>query len=404
MDMDYQHSFFQPSLLMLNDDELLQLFKYLEQNDALSLAGTCRRLQELAYRKFNSITIYPILSDEDHDLCISILFSTIGHHIKNLTLKFDRMSHRKPFELDFSEHRLKHLFASISKNCNSLESLTIRNLQVYHKKLYPNDRLADSINVKSLYFDGCDLDNGNKLFRILRNVESLEVKNDLTGTSDIDFGKFFRNNMEIKLFVWNTRLIFDDIKLFKVMSKLEKLCINVEKISKCSSLNPLTNLNSLKHLEIARMNGLNVNHFLEQMAVKQFLEKASFSIIEVNETTLQILRKFLKLTELTLFGSPTVEVNSNTTWPQHLQSLRLIQANITMNGFIAAIQNLRSLKTFDLSNSHTNYDDKIVFYDTTQLNRKILEAMDFAKNFGKLEVSLDLNVFEQLLSFYKMVR
>lgn len=404
--MDYQHSFVQPSLLILNDDELLQLFKYLEQNDALSLAGTCRRLQELAYRNFNSITIYPILSVEDHDLCINILFSTIGHHIKNLTLKFDRIDHRQPFELNFSEHRLKYLFASISKNCNSLESLTIRNLQVYHKKLYPNDRLADSINVKSLYFDGCDLANSNKLFRILRNVESLEVKNDLSRTSDIDFGKFFRNNMEIKLFVWNTRLIFDDIKLFKVMSKLEKLCINIEKISKCSSLNPLTNLNSLKHLEIAHMNGLNLNHFLEQMAVKQLLEKASFSKIEINETTLRILRKFLKLTDLTLFGSPTLplEVNSNTTWPQHLQSLRLIQANITMNGFIAAIQNLRSLKTFDLSNSSTNYDDKIVFFNTAQLNRKILEAMDVAKNIGKLEVSLDLNVFEQSRSFYEMVR
>lgn len=392
MEKPHQFDSVGPSLLMLSDDTLLELFKYLDQNDALSLAGTCRRLQQLPYRNFYSMEICPTLSDID-DLYITNLFAIVGPHIRNLTLKFDETRRQQQHER--LESKLEHLSSLISKNCNRLESLIIYNLQVHKKRFCSRERFVDLINVKSLYFKNCNLTYGNNLFRILRKIESVDVQNDLCTTSDIDFGTFFRKNMDIKLFVWNSTVLntFEhNMKMFVALPKLEKLCIKIENITKSSSLNPLTHLATLKHLELTDMNGININKFLDRLAMRPKLEKAIFGKIKANEETVLILQKFPILTDLTLHCSTKLvfQLNSNTVWPQNLQSLRLNEADVTFDGCMSVIQRLCSLKTFYLFTCCTNRGSKI-FDDTMQLQHKILEAMDLANNSGKLEVTLDLS-------------
>lgn len=367
-----------PSLLWLSDDALLELFKYLRQSDALSLAGTCCRLQELSYRNFNSVELCPTFSEKD-DLHNSNLFNIIGRHLRILTIDFNDTDPSNKLKLT----RLKHLFASISKSCKSLERLTIFNFRVYHRRFSPNDLLADLIRVTSLYFFNCNLTYGNKLFRILRNVESLVVQNELCTTSDIDFGKFFRKNNEIKHFAWNKCLLkrFDDTKVFEALPKLQNLSINIEKISKVSSLNHLIKLEQLKHLRIGLMKKINVNKFLNQLALKSELEELCFGIIEVNEATLQALQNFQKLTGLTLHCSRELlfRLNSHKKWPQNLQLLKLVEADVEIEGFLSVIRNLRSLKTFILSNCYVNGADEAIVYDRIKFSQKYLKRWTFQK-------------------------
>lgn len=394
--MENQHNVksVQALLLSLSDDVLLELFKYLAQEDALNLAGTCRRLQALAYKNFNSITIYPRVLFDDGELYINNVFHIVGHHIKHLTMEFEDMRGEEQYFFKVLEWKLKRWFALVSENCNTLDTLTIQNLRVYYKRFHSNDRLADSIQAKSVFFNGCKLSYSNKLFRMLRKVECLVVQSEYCNTSDIDFRKFFRNNTDIKFFVCNRQLInkFKDPKLFEILPKLEKLCINIEKIVKCSTLYPLAKMDNLKHLELTLVKGINVNKFLEQLTVKQNLKQLDLDMIKINRTTVEILQKFVKLSDLTLIWSSNLPIKlyANNVWSSNLQRLNLQYAHVTILGFLSIIQGLRSLKTLRLTRCYISKSDRNRFDNSTQLSRDIVDRMDIANNAGKLEIFLNL--------------
>lgn len=176
------------TLLKLNDDCLLYLFKFFNIMDIIYLSKTCARLHALTEPILMKCETFTLQSETPSDLSLMNVrtqLSNLGTYIRSLTINGDAFkspNHPRYLEL-------------VYRNCLSLEELHLQEVtfltteKPYRKEPKLKDNMAPLKNLKVLELIKCDGVNDRYLMEKLgSNCELTELK--LIGCGDI-VGLFF---------------------------------------------------------------------------------------------------------------------------------------------------------------------------------------------------------------------
>lgn len=308
------------SILMLNDESLTRIFKYLRLFDYLSLAKTCHRLQDVAHKARSydyarvSIDYYPSCSLEkvrkSKDEFREVL-QLIGGHVVTIEI-----SHGGDFILE-----------TIRNCCKNLNSMDL-----YGFAQFPN--IQDFRNITELKIKSC----GSRMvscsneqlrnyFAINRNIEVLEYDK-----ADEDF-----------------------LKSLQLLPKLNSLSI----MWVCDWIDPkqIKYLHHLKHLTRLSFWCKNCNDFLIQLATMLSLVELKLTV-DFTDETFDILKSFQNLEILSLAGLSECSsgLTEDTVFPSKLKRIRLLNIQIYCTALFSMVKHLKFLKEIDLCRAKIFWD------------------------------------------------
>lgn len=391
----------------LNNDCLLELFKYLSAKDLCSLKQTNQRLYQLVEYYFQST--YELKEREviikDIDGCkLRDILIHCGQFIRNLVIDSPRdyadMS-------DFNENHGKYeqgtyyigdLIANycsenlkilrlnsvfLSGFCKSNMRLVLNNLETIELNRCCGN--ADQIlnhcrNIKTLIQRNCGFFNTSDQHYLLLNehaeLESLIIQNDYQ--SDLEpevLINFFQNKRNIKRFQYLNRVSPTPTFLLPIfvesISNLEELCIELETFSRTfsSDLESLNELNHLKRLEF-NTDEISIESFVRKLTIKNKLECFGVSDVCLNESLCNSLIKLTNLKVLKLIAPVRLFDDFFKILSQHLVNLEEVYVvqcvDMYFGDLMAFVENLSKLKKLYLyENDYVDWNEEDGFMQFT---------------------------------------
>lgn len=295
----------EPSLLLLNDDCLIQLFKRLELLDFVNLAKTCVRLKNVAgdtfVHKFQSV----VINDEREEYPTSIkvtkqqfsdVLSLIGGRVLSIELCDG---------YDF-------LLQTVTDKCKNVNSLAL-----WYCKLNISRQLQEFKNLKELRIYDCDISNFH-LFLIFINNPGIE-----TLAYDWAYKGFS--------------------KLLRLLPKLKDL-----RLDRIIGLNSKKFPNLFHSKEVTSFqfySPVNCNKFLIEIATQWKLVELDFDF-DTNKETFDLIKLFENLENLRIARGGTIP--THTVFPPKLKRISFYAIRLTYRSLASIVKQLKLLEQIRL--------------------------------------------------------
>lgn len=298
----------EPSLLILNDDCLMEIFQRLDVLDFANLAKTCVRLRYVAdivhVHHFKEIGVYKKydgLSREE----FSDILSVIGIHLLSIEIYYQN---------DF-------LLETIRNNCTNLRTLKLV-LDTRPPLRLP--QLQDFRNLKEVEFGTC--------WTMCIN----ETRNFFASNPDIETVSYYYKDIDIDQ---------DEnfMKSLQLLPKLKSLHVN-RKLSK-NILQQILHLSGLTKLSFRVKE--NCNDFLMELAAK--LDLVELSIwSNIDDETFDIIKSFRNLENLSVMSDHVYILNKINIFPPKLKCINFGSINMHCNTFLSIVKQLKFLEELQL--------------------------------------------------------
>lgn len=301
----------EPSLLLLNDDCLIHIFKRLELLDFVNLSKTCVRLKNVAgdtfVPKFKSIVIDDEYSENPTSVKVtkqkfSDVLSVIGGRVLSIEI-FDGN--------DF-------ILRTVTNKCKNVNSFA---LSYSTCSLNVSPQLQDFKNLKELRIDECEISK-KKLRQIFINnpgIERLEY--------DWAYKGF--------------------VKLLRLLPKLKSL--KLDRIDGLG-LNKVPNLFHLKEVTEFKFGSfVNCNEFLIELATKWKLVELYFHC-DTDDETFNSIKLFENLEYLDVGNKQrSWTLPEHTVFPPNLKSISFYNIHLTYRTLASMVKELKWLERIHLN-------------------------------------------------------
>lgn len=351
---------------VLNEYCLLEIFEYLDLNDAISFGDCCKFLRMVAHRVFKRYSNFRLhfihLRKGEH--YVNNVISHIGPQILSLEISGRSLS-----------LGLSRILKIIDDNCRNLKCLKLT--EECHRRI--------GNNVESTY-----------------NFESVETLKLIHYESSYATG-FLSSFRRLKhLYVSRCRISSKEaVAIMQNNPNIESLC-GENLVKNLQIFRNVSRLHLLAKLRLDCMSK-NVNRLLRELAKHGTIEEMELIDVDVDDRSFQILTLFgrIKLLGLGYDNKTRHELlyarrsyktlKPSTIWPSTLTALRLIHFEFTLSGLLQIIRQLNSLKWLDLFCSRIAQSDSTHLGNLTGLNDTfddILEAIDNSTGNQRREVNL----------------
>jgi len=222
----------QPSLLMLDDHCLLQIFEFLSFEDSMNLAESCNRLRQVAesiFKKYSKVAVDSIMMGKGIKH-IERVFSYVGRHVLSLKIHYTETGCADDIILSTiinSCDELKNTIIegfvcrndtssdsdSLVYRCDNVEMLTLFNCMV-NVSFLENFRKLKYLNVRKSRLHGKI--GTNQLTTVLENLEEMQLQWANFDDDIIDkltlfkkltlFNAAYYRNVELEPIVWPANL------------------------------------------------------------------------------------------------------------------------------------------------------------------------------------------------------
>lgn len=310
-----------PSLLMLNDDCLMAISKFLNYKDYINLGMVCTRLRAVASKYKN---IHLIKYDGNVAHC-----GYISYHLEPRYKRKIRMIRNLRTEL-------LEFLSAVGENVLSVKITDGANLALL-EILAEKCKNLRTVNVENyegpLHF---------------KNLTELKFGSNVTVT--IEQLKYcVENSPDIKSFEYNGDCDRKFMELLKMLPKIKNL--KVKHVYKSRRLNQalFDSLLAMKNLtSFSFRSNSNRNDFLIELGKKVNLLKLEF-YMPCNKESFDVLRYFRNLEVLSMnIDKGLVQVLEVTELPVMLKIVKLDGIKISCNSFLSLIKQMKFLKEIDL--------------------------------------------------------
>lgn len=339
------------SIFVLNNDCLLEIFKYLGLDDSINFAASCSTLLMVAdqafKKKFSQFTIDRNMMNEEKIAWLDRVLWYIGPHILSLTLDWAWQTSQND------------ILRKVQKGCVNLNCLVLA-----HCDVSDFQDLDFILSVQMLTLNKCILDRKRNIFQHFLYLKFLHFYH-CSGIRPCALKQCFENNSDIE----NLAFIgygFDVLKIVGTLTQLQHL----------------TKLKLNCQME-------NLNNFLFELASRGIMEELELFRIKIDYNTFNVLKLFEKL-RLLVLDQCTDLLELNSTLPLSLKHLQLKCFTISFETFISTIRQLKNLENFDLYCCYCTPPDSesILFDDILSLSKEIVKVLDFGINQPTLIVTL----------------
>lgn len=303
------------SVLMLNDDCLLKILRYLGPRDLLRAEKACWRFRNVAEMIYKT---YKVFNSEDHLLLKALelrsLIYNIGPYVETLKIKFHFLN-RKLQVLRFAAQYCTNVKAL--HLCGIEVSYTMRNIQNLFRNLTKLEVEACSVNDKNLSYlmratenkTVTELNltsNQNLTGRCLPVFSNLRVANlyACSGLQPKYFVEFLRENatLEELNIVLCEQINEECIREVAKLGALKKLAISngYNGIASTAAYSPLKQLTTLTHLRIGYVNYGVLDALLLEFSHEVPLQYLDLTSGHMTKSCLEALLNFKTLRGLVL--------------------------------------------------------------------------------------------------------
>lgn len=369
------------SLLILNDDCLLEISKYLDLYGTISLAQTCRHLKSLAaafmYRKFSKLTIEYSMYRYGETF-INYILSHVGSYVVKLECNYSMHEAMR-------QQEAVNIWPIINDKCKHLQHIRIT---WWHQKSAQDfSEFTCFRNVNSLELNACNLNSNSNILASFRNLKHFSSHNAVLMN---DLVMLLRNNRNLRSCEFTPVSSFFDFmkrdeswdvmdwRCLEMVPKLEALQIEVPRPDEYTILAKM----KLKKLGLdSSSHGGDINQLLiqldeheclEELKLDQFLDVQSMNILK---------SKFKKLRRLVIGDGDDSNFDFHTLpilWPENLTELTVRSVSVSFEMFIATLRHLKQLERFDLTDAFgPDISDEEKFYDIDLVQREILKAVRY---------------------------
>lgn len=309
----------EPSLLMLNNDCIREIFQLLQEpTDYYNLAKTCDRLQYVArdagvnFKEIKFVVMRNISIDNvtRSNEIFSNFLSMVGGYVRSIEVYYDANS-------DF--------FEKVRDNCQKLNRLELYNVA--------NPPVQHFNNLRELKIEQIPR-RANPCSPMLRelftnnpNIENLEYN-----------GKLFVKGSD----KFSGDTFFD---LLKLLPKMKVLVLNGD--TEIHYLRNLLEFGRLPHLTKLSLFGSHIpDTILMELAKKSNLVGLEFDSLYSNNV--QIINLFHNLEVLHLHLHKCCDIDETTVFPPKLRLIRFSGVSMSCNELLAIVKQLKFLEEFDL--------------------------------------------------------
>lgn len=353
---------------LLNEYCLLHIFEYLELDDSINFANTCKYVRLVADRVFKKYSDFKLFRRmlEKGTRYINCILSYIGPHISSLEI------HLFDLNLDLSKY-----LKIIDRNCSNLKCLKIDHYKGKAEKKVQSGYNFKKVEMLTLFrFDSSSTKRFLQSFRHLKILYIVECAIKMEETM-----KIFHNNPNIDTF---HSYDLDCLKLLPLIPNVQKLWVGGgSHFEVLPNVWTLLTLNCLTKLKLG-CKGINFNSVLRELAKKGIMEEMELECVDVDDDFFDILASFENIQLLAIEYAQRNDENkrlkASMVWPTKLNSLRLSYFELTFNDFIEIIRQVTSLQRMDICRSDFAESDLINFEDSKKWLREtipcILKAVD----------------------------
>ncbi|GAB0100033.1 uncharacterized protein DMENIID0001_159960 [Sergentomyia squamirostris] len=280
-----------PSLHMLNDDCLEEVFRKLELQDLFKLEMVCKRFREVTMKVYkycttlncDSLLIYCKKNQQKH---LEAMASKVGNYVENLKLSAevkDNDSGRKNFLSILGKCKnVKHLRISRAKNdifffyANNALNRTFSGLKTLQLDSCRFDDEAGEYILKADQLEELDLSYGVKIygswFSEIRNLKKVRFGYSLS--LDVDqFTTFCENNPDLESIFFHLGDDFNNRRFNAITSNLKNLQqveLSGRSMYNCIRLNHIKNLVDLPKLKHLKIRGIgNLAHLVSFLDLRR---------------------------------------------------------------------------------------------------------------------------------------
>lgn len=350
----------EPSLFILNDDCLLEVYKYLGLDDSISLSRTCQRLNYIAKlfnKKYSEFKINVNVDNKRTDY-VEYVITNMNDNITEISI-------------DYQNSKIPMNVKKMSECCRNVKDLEITNWKLYVIDSYYH--LLD--NIETLTMINCDFlsaDNFCEIFNNLKVVCLYRFRN-LTNRF---VERMFRKNPDIETFVGiGNEEAFDAFELFLLVPKLKILSLSVD--SELNNLHLESQFNNLTKLQLF-CNGNNCSEFLHQLgkaSKNPKLKELELLNVRVDDLFFYALFYFQQLELLAISTWSYWELKPPIDLPQKIKHLRLESFVITLDGFVWTLKQLEHIQHVDITRCTIAKKDQVHFRDLERATQVISGAL-----------------------------
>lgn len=358
------------ALHLLNDDCLLEIYKYLSLKDSQNLAETSKRLKHQYMFRYHKFTfefhsnMFVKTKKGNGDQAVDKILREYGQYLRSWTLN-----------INFKENENSgvEVLKMVSQYSTNLKRLELKGCIHGFENFFRDcgEAICCFENVEALIFDRCFMVQPLEFLQCFRKLKHLYFN--LSGTTTRDLQILFRNNPEIEFYYNNgsdsfcgdshnfERFTGSEFSLCEFGPKFHKLCLG----ALCDGLEmenmlrlATTNLTALK-LEFFFAGNLKI--FLTELAKKGILKELELVGVDLDRDACNIIQSFKDLELLVLFPENgrfdnkfDFKLDSTFIWPPKLKHLRST-IEITDTGFTNLIRQLKFLTRLQLD-SFCNVD------------------------------------------------
>lgn len=348
------------ALHTLNDNFLLEIYKYLPLADCKNLAETSKRLKHIymfRYHKF-TLELHPDMLTKTSKNGKKVLHNILleyGQHLRSWSLTINNKE-------DGDAAAGVEVLKLVSKYSTNLKRLELNGFRFGFVDFLRDcgEAVGCFENVESLILDFCFLADSLEFLQCFRRLKHVHLNESDATTNGLQI--IFRNNPEIESFYSNNYDSLHDLKreistdsalgLCEFGPKLQKLCLSAERASldmeKLMRL-ATTNLTSLAlHCNFTG----SLTTFLTELAKQGCLKELELVGMKFDQDGCNAIQSFENLELIVLCpdvlcSSSKCILTSTFIWPSKLKRCRS-NISITENGFIALLHQLKFLTHLQL--------------------------------------------------------
>lgn len=311
-----------PSLLLLNDDCLMQIFKCLELLDFVNLSKTCVRLKNIAAGtfnpRFNIVRMNDIADDSDYPKQYPMVDVTRRQFCDFLTVIGWRVQSVETYE------GRDYFFREVTHKCENVTSLSLKFIE------------SPTLSLRT-----CPHLQGFKTLTKLEIIEC-EIAKDI-------LRQIFLNNPGIVTFRcdWMYKGL---VKLLKLLPKLKTLELERIETLRARTFRNFFHLKEVK--EFSFYSRLNCNKFVVEIAAKWSLVSLDIQC-DFDDETFDSLQLFENLENLRIreTAKSYVVMPERTVFPPKLKSISFNRTKLTFRKLASIVDELKLLKRINVVDS-----------------------------------------------------
>lgn len=377
------------ALHLLNDDCLLELYKYLRLSDAQNLAETSKRLKHLFMFRYHKMT-FEFHSDmfnktsKNGKQVLDNILSQYGQYLRSWSLTINNPEHQRRSTENVVANQVNDECAGVevlkivSKYCTNLKRLELKGFIHGFERFLRDcgDAAVCLANVEILIFDFCLEVMPLEFLQCFRKLKHLYFK--VSGTTTKDLQIMFQNNPGIESYYNNGsdsfcgdshnfgRFTSSEFSLCEFGPNFQKLCLGAccdslvmgqfEKMCPCCDSPDIGNMLRLATINLTSLKlefwtKENLTLFLTELAKKGVLKELELQRVSLCRDACNTIQLFsnLELVVLCPKNEPSLKFKMDKTfiWPPKLKRLRS-DIEITDAGFFALMRQLKFLTHLQL--------------------------------------------------------